>query len=346
MYCNGIYSFNNNISNNYANYGGGLYIYNNSTYVINSIIWGNVANSSSSSDQIYIDYYSSHISLFNNVIEDGLNGIDSEDAIDNNECLIEQNPEFVSQSSGAGINYNGLTANWSLAANSPCINNGAIDKGYNFEFLPTDINGEERILMDTIDIGPYEFRNFAPVKTGEVPDQQIFAERSCDLDIPVNGAFTDNNIGDVLTYSVSAINPPAWINIEIISDNINITGTPGNNDVGITEAVLNATDLFGEEIADTFEIEVIEGTSIKSITNNQFTIYPVPADDIIYIETLCSNDSECSVEIIDIRGETLKVQSLNIEGRTSIDVSSIPAGLYHLKLRFDKSYKMYKIAIM
>lgn len=346
IYCDGLYCFNNIIANNEANVGGGLFINDNSVEVVNSVLWGNVATASfTSSDQIRV-HWSDHLNMYHNVIEGGLDGIDSEDAIDNNECLIEQNPEFISPSLGAGIDYNGLTADWSLAANSPCINKGSVENGYNFEFLSADIRGEERILMDTIDIGAYEFRNSAPVKTGEVPDQHVHAERTCEIHIPVNGIFSDGNAGDIFTYTVSAIDAPAWLNIEMVPENIYISGTPGSNDLGITEAILMATDLFGEEIADTFEIEVLEATLIESISDNQFTIYPVPADEIIYLQSPEKDLINCSVEFFDIDGKMIKTSGIIENNILKLNVSSLSPGFYYLKIWSDDHCMSYKIVII
>ncbi len=333
IYCNGLHCYNNIIANNEANVGGGLFIDDNSVEVVNSVLWGNVATASfTASDQISISW-SDNLNLYHNVIEGGLNGIDSEGAITNNEDLIEQDPEFISPSSGAGIDYNGLTANWALSAISPCIDNGTQGyTTYNFEYPEYDIIGNNRVLMDTIDIGAYEFRNYAPEKTGGVPNQQIYAESACDIHIPVNGVFTDNNIGDILSYSVSAINPPAWMNIDIISDNINITGTPGENYIGITEAVLFATDLFGAEIADTFNIEVLEATAISSEPTEEirlYQIYPNPANSNITIESQIL--SSASIELYNLNGMKVLQQKITAN-KQIINISAYPVGMYTYKI--------------
>jgi hypothetical protein len=279
-----------------------------------------------------------------------LSGIDSESAIRNNEGLIEQDPEFVSPSQGAGKDYDGLTANWSLAANSSCIDNGSIniDDIYRFRFLSNDISGEDRILMDSIDIGPYEFRNFAPEKTAEVPDQKVYADSTCDIHIPVNSIFNESNVRDILIYNVSAIDPPVWLNLDIVSDNITISGTPGNNDIGITKVVLYATDLFGAEITDTFNIEVLElvTTAVNNITDDYFTIYPVPAKDNIIIESLFRNENEYTMKIIDSQGKIVKEHLINTKGSTLINVSSIPPGLYSLRLQSERVCRIYKIVVL
>jgi hypothetical protein len=69
--------------------------------------------------------------------------------------LIVANPLFANPSSGAGIAYNGLLADWSLQQSSPCINSGTIDTTglglYSF-----DLTGNQRVQFGRVDIGAYE----------------------------------------------------------------------------------------------------------------------------------------------------------------------------------------------
>ncbi len=343
IYCDDLYCFNNIIVNNEASVGGGLYINNNTVDIVNSVIWGNVANISSSSNQIGISW-SDNLNLYNNVIEGGLSGIDSEGAVDINENMITEDPGFISPSQGAGKDNNGLIANWSVLANSSCINKGTLDYHTRFEYLAKDIIGEERILMDIIDIGVYEFRNDAPVKISDVPNQQVQSELENNISIPVNGIFNDSNLGDILTYSVSASDSPGWLSIDMVSDNISITGTPGTDDIGTTTlGILSVTDLFGETCTDTFEIEVVGALVIGNIQDDQFSIYPVPAKDVINIK---SENSDCiyQVELLDVNGESIETLTMHNEGVDyKMDVSSVSPGLYYLKIQSNNECKIYKI---
>lgn len=61
-------------------------------------------------------------------------------------------------SAGAGTDYDGSTADWSLLQTSPCINAGTTDtSGLN---LPeTDFIGEPRVFQGRIDIGAFEYQS-------------------------------------------------------------------------------------------------------------------------------------------------------------------------------------------
>lgn len=69
---------------------------------------------------------------------------------------LDVNPSFINPSAGAGNGFNGLTANWSLLSNSPCIDAGdSTSNTSNF-----DADGNPRILLNTIDIGAFEYGNY------------------------------------------------------------------------------------------------------------------------------------------------------------------------------------------
>ncbi len=69
--------------------------------------------------------------------------------------IIHDNPQFVNPTAGAGPEYDGLAADWSLMDSSPCVNTGAPDTtGLN---LPqTDIMGNPRIYGIRVDMGAIE----------------------------------------------------------------------------------------------------------------------------------------------------------------------------------------------
>ncbi|MBC8384566.1 MAG: PKD domain-containing protein, partial [Candidatus Cloacimonetes bacterium] len=127
--------------------------------VTNSILWGNSTNEVCLID--FSDYYQI-MNFFYCDIEGGVNGITIpySGGIQNYENNILADPLFIESSGGYGIGYDGLSADWSLQSNSPCINHGTPDTtGLN---LPDyDLAGNPRIfdgLIDRIDIGAYEFQ--------------------------------------------------------------------------------------------------------------------------------------------------------------------------------------------
>jgi hypothetical protein len=73
---------------------------------------------------------------------------------------IDTDPCFFDPSLGAGIDYEGASATWTLRSCSACINSGTDT------FLPeTDLAGGPRIYSDIVDIGAYENQSDLPLIT-------------------------------------------------------------------------------------------------------------------------------------------------------------------------------------
>lgn len=146
--------YNNTIVNNSALIGGALYCTSSSDPTFsNTIIWGNTATNFG--NQVYLydessDPNFSYCDVEGNSTTFGLNvNVFYLGAYNNN---IDSSPSFINPSSGSGIGFNGLNANWALLANSPCIDSGDPIGTY----PPTDIAGNPRVLNGRIDIGAYE----------------------------------------------------------------------------------------------------------------------------------------------------------------------------------------------
>ena len=284
LYCDNIICVNNIITNNIANYGGGIYCTDGSLNIFNSILWGNRANNSY--NQLRLSGFD-RVNFYNSVLEEGIDGIGSSFVFDY-ENMIETNPYFISPSQSAGFNYNGINANWALQAISPCIDGGTQREFYyDFEYPVYDIIGNNRVSMDTIDIGAYEFINVPPIRTGNIADQLFYIGQG-NLSINCN-VFSDENIGDSINYNIGDSDIPDWMNIQLLNDNINITGSPNSDDIGTSSVIIIATDLFGEMTSDTFNISVIDSeppvlqnnlADTSAVVNVLFT-YVIPEDAFV-----------------------------------------------------------------
>lgn len=155
---------NNTILNNRALLSGGaLYCESdggsgsNPTF-INCILHGNT--DSISGPQVFLYDEPSDPSFYYCDVEGGsaafeLNGNFYTGTYQNNLDIF---PLFVSPSGGSGTGFDGLSADWSLQAGSPCIDTG----DPNGTYPATDIAGNPRVANTIIDIGAYEF----PLVTG------------------------------------------------------------------------------------------------------------------------------------------------------------------------------------
>ncbi len=110
--------------------------------VTNTIIWGN--------EQYQIETEESTPVVSFCDVQDGYPG----------QGNIDADPCFFAPSAGAGPDYDGLSANWTLQSVSPCINAGA-----QIELPPTDLAGCPRIYSGIVDIGAYENQSDLPLIT-------------------------------------------------------------------------------------------------------------------------------------------------------------------------------------
>ncbi len=132
----------NTIANNTASNGGGIYANNTQPYVYDNIVYGNTASSNSN--------INTGINSVNyNIIEGGYSGNNG-----------SGDPLFASASSGAGVGYDGLSADWSLQSGSPAIDGAypyaSTEQSY-FKVADFDVYGNFRFDNDRADIGAVEF---------------------------------------------------------------------------------------------------------------------------------------------------------------------------------------------
>ncbi len=98
--------------------------------------------------------------------------------------------------------------------------------------------------------------NHAPVVANPVADQQTDEDALFELTLP-GDLFTDEDPGDVLTWSASLSNDsdlPGWLTFD--PEILLFSGTPENGDVGTIEIRVTATDRSDESASDLFKLTV------------------------------------------------------------------------------------------
>ncbi|MCK4662323.1 MAG: cadherin domain-containing protein [Bacteroidales bacterium] len=156
--------YNNTIVYNNSKIGGGISLYENCNPLLkNNILYANT--DSAGGAQVYIyDNASQPDFSYNNIHGDSA-GFDMPDTVTytgNYLNNIDENPLFINPTIGAGIEYDGTIADWTLQGDNPCINTGTSDTtGMNIPQL--DLAQNLRIYNDIrIDIGAYEYQNNPP----------------------------------------------------------------------------------------------------------------------------------------------------------------------------------------
>jgi hypothetical protein len=141
---------NNTIVNNVSY---GLIFDHSVSHVYNTILWGNTSGQISFKEEYGTG---NDINFYNCIIKDGINATFFDKGYINDYYEIQDvSPGFIQPSAGAGIDFDGLGANWALDIFSPCINSGTLDIP-DVTMPSTDLTGQPRINSTSIDIGAYE----------------------------------------------------------------------------------------------------------------------------------------------------------------------------------------------
>jgi hypothetical protein len=105
--------------------------------------------------------------------------------------------------------------------------------------------------------------NRAPVVSNPVADQSIPEDEEFNFTLPAN-TFTDPNVGDTLTYSVSGL--PGWLTFAPATTTF--TGTPGNSDVGASNITVTVRDPFSASASDSFRLTVINVNDAPTVASS------------------------------------------------------------------------------
>jgi PKD repeat protein len=95
---------------------------------------------------------------------------------------------------------------------------------------------------------------------------------------------------------------------------------------------------------DTVLILVAEPTFLYKFNDNSFTIYPVPAKDVVYVEYRDkAGDNKITVQLYDLYGKLVLTDIRYEKNNVAIDVSGMPTGIYCLTVHCGNGTKTYKI---
>ncbi|MCF6365840.1 MAG: lamin tail domain-containing protein [Bacteroidales bacterium] len=182
--------------------------------------------------------------------------------------------------------------------------------------------------------------NTKPIVNIEVPDQETVVNEYYTFELPEN-TFIDNDFEDVLTITVSLASGeelPAWLTYD--QDLKQFTGIPEN--IQSLDIRLTATDIFGAEVSDIFNLNVKSTSSVSDIFENQILIYPNPSNGKFTVQQ--NSNSEFDIKVKDETGRTIFVSDNNI-GTTELDLSSFAKGIYFVEIKSNKNIVNKKLIL-
>ncbi|MFC2104718.1 choice-of-anchor Q domain-containing protein, partial [Bacteroidota bacterium] len=306
--------------------GGGIYNWDNSVFT-NSIVWNNgITGSSNYKRQIYNDNSSMYYCAIQGTSSSSTGHINLSE--NNTGTEVDENyPYFISVPDSIGIvntpaGYaNIANPNFNIQANSACINAGS--NNYVPLDLDKDINGNNRIINGTVDMGAYEYSSEFTITIntntgGTVNPSVISANNGDDATITITpdpgyeiNAATYSTIdilndlvqtGNSYTYEIVNITSNGVINITFTPIDYTVTANAGSNGtVTPTSASMTVED------SQDFTITSETGYTISTATNNGISIINdlvESGEDFIY--TLTNVTENVNLEF------TFKVDEYNI----------------------------------
>lgn len=216
--------YNNTIANNIAVNGGGMLCnYNADPNLKSNIIYGN--RNSTVLNQINLFDVTCDPKIYNCDIQGGLTSFKGSGAGINytgvNNGVIDVSPGFVSPSSGTGVSYSGMAADWNIAQGSSVINTG-FSASNTLDIPNVDFEGNARIYNGRIDMGAYESQD--PIVTPCIISSNTVWEADtirvgCDVTINSGKTLTINEGTNVLFMGHYSIMVDGCIQVKGTSSN-------------------------------------------------------------------------------------------------------------------------------
>ncbi len=200
--------------------------------------------------------------------------------------------------------------------------------------IDTEWSGSQTVVFTATDLG----RNGKYIKFDT--DTAVFTVTPVDdppiiTSTPDTQAAVGNAYYYILTYidvddtsvTLSAVTKPTWLTFSETTGIL--SGTPGVSNQGENHVVLRAHDgLIGTD--QEFTINVDNHSALGDVETAKFTIYPVPAQNYLIIESGKLNE-ETLVEVITISGAIIKKFSISAgEVDYRLDLCGFENGFYYL----------------
>lgn len=231
---------NNTISNNTSPLGNSFYFTNNSDNIIRNTIFWNV----NSSSHFYLNDDTSDPIIHYCNLQGGVSGIQLNTNVfylGANSNNIDLDPLFIMPTSGGGPTFDGLNADWSIAANSPCIDAGDTSGTY----PATDIANNPRVSNGIIDIGAYEVLFAGIENQTDISLLEIYPN-------PSNGNYTFQ----IISKKTESINILLYDLNGKLLDQVNWNVIQGNNILQSNWSNLSYGVYFAKIIGETSEMNV------------------------------------------------------------------------------------------
>ncbi len=195
---------------------------------------------------------------------------------------------------------------------------------------------------DTLALNQLELileKNVAPSIVNILPDEVVYEGESFEFSLP-DKFYSDANMFDSLTISASLSDGsalPDWLNFDVKSLTFKgLCKTPQ-----ILTVRVRVTDYFGATTYDDFIIEVKSVTKITDISEHVISLYPVPAENVLYLN-VGGDKVNYNVILTTISGKKVFDGDFDNEQVNSLNISDLSSGVYMMSIHFNDKSVVYK----
>jgi len=114
---------------------------------------------------------------------------------------------------------------------------------------------------------------------------------------------------------------------------------------GLTSVTFMVTDKYGAKATSTVPVRVDElYTDVKDLNRDEFHVYPNPTTDFVFVTIPAEIKGNLTATVMNLLGAVVKTEKYtHAEASAKIDFSSLPSGIYLLKLADNTVVKTMKI---
>lgn len=178
--------------------------------------------------------------------------------------------------------------------------------------------------------------NRAPISAG-INDTTVYVDRA-PIAINLAAVFSDPD-GDALTYTVESYDA-IFVAAQTVTSTLRVTGWAEGSSI----VTVRATDADGLYVDETFNVTVLSGTGIGGNDyNGNVSVYPNPVKNELNIELGENWMGKVTIDIIDLAGKIAISEIRTVEDVNRVDVSSLPSGVYQLRITSADKKQIVKI---
>ncbi|MGC9472003.1 MAG: T9SS type A sorting domain-containing protein [Bacteroidales bacterium] len=226
--------------------------------------------------------------------------------------------------------------------------NGVITTSYNEGDGITGLTGTLEDYYGMLELFPYEDPGSAS-STGNTVDPQVisinelntnFEDYEAEL-VKVEGvSFTDADgsaeFANGEDYEITVGAESAIVRVHFYNTSVTGAVIPAQADVqGI--AIWHYDEA---KISPRYIEDIADVTSTEKVLSDQLRIYPTPVSDILYLENIIGVNT---LEVLDVTGSRMIMRNIQNQNTYRLDVSTLPRGIYFIRLNTDQEIMTRKI---